>query len=66
MDTKNLWINDTIDSSLPIDKYSKQVNYWIQCVEDSKTLYMDAKLLQKVHREVLASGLYTDACTECG
>ena len=53
-------MNETIDSSFPIDKYFDRINDWFQFANDDNTPYTAAQFIHKAHHVVLASGIYID------
>ena len=57
-------MNEPIDLYLPIDKYFKKTDDCVQFVDNGKTPYTAAQVIQKANHAVLASGTYTDSCKE--
>ena len=55
-------MNKTIDLYFLIDKYFEQIDECVQFVNNIKTPYTEAQVIQKAHHMVLPSGIYVDAC----
>ena len=59
-----VWMNEPIDSSLPINLFFQRIEDCVQYASDGQVSFTNGKILQTAYHAVSTSGHYTDACRD--